>query len=440
MILLDFHNSAVEELLLIRFYNAKSGLKLEKIDYTVADFDRVLYRIHNPDKDKTKLLVSLLVNFFNELREYDVETVLKREYGAYVLDQPYPGYSVTLCFDLTNVPDDYESLAHRVALMKRHCFAAVFEPFFLLQALADEPIISKRAIIHYSPDEAMQTPIQVHVQLKSHDLLISKILFIDLSVDFLFACTRFNEDYRKLEEIAIHRYVQALEDRITVIFSTVFKDADDVVIGKIFMQEFTEVRRRYDRAPQVLYSHREPPAELRDTDAVGGDNRAYITFVLFPRHLAPNAADRTINLIHTVRNYLHYHIKCAKGYLQLRMRAKTSEFIKILNRAVPTHQQLTDGTGDENSEPAVFVHALGLESSAGGHGPGNRMNRHGGGGRIGGNGFGSDSNMLMPSTLSQSDFACLQKFEDSDDEEDRSEQNGNGDMLNSIPPAPSFDA
>ncbi|VUZ39886.1 unnamed protein product [Hymenolepis diminuta] len=390
MILLDFHNPAVEELLLIRFYNAKSGLKLEKIDYTVADFDRVLYRIHNPDKDKTKLLVSLLVNFFNELREYDVETVLKREYGAYMLDQPYPGYSVTLCFDLTNVPDDYESLAHRVALMKRHCFAAVFEPFFLLQALADEPIISKRAIIHYSPDEAM--------------------------------------------------YVQALEDRITVIFSTVFKDADDVVIGKIFMQEFTEVRRRYDRAPQVLYSHREPPAELRDTDAVGGDNRAYITFVLFPRHLAPNAADRTINLIHTVRNYLHYHIKCAKGYLQLRMRAKTSEFIKILNRAVPTHQQLTDGTGDENSEPAVFVHALGLESSAGGHGPGSRMNRHGGGGRKGGNGFGSDSNMLMPSTLSQSDFACLQKFEDSDDEEDRNEQNGNGDILNSIPPAPSFDA
>ncbi|VDL60047.1 unnamed protein product [Hymenolepis diminuta] len=375
MILLDFHNPAVEELLLIRFYNAKSGLKLEKIDYTVADFDRVLYRIHNPDKDKTKLLVSLLVNFFNELREYDV---LKREYGAYMLDQPYPGYSVTLCFDLTNVPDDYESLAHRVALMKRHCFAAVFEPFFLLQALADEPIISKRAIIHYSPDEAM--------------------------------------------------YVQALEDRITVIFSTVFKDADDVVIGKIFMQEFTEVRRRYDRAPQVLYSHREPPAELRDTDAVGGDNRAYITFVLFPRHLAPNAADRTINLIHTVRNYLHYHIKCAKGYLQLRMRAKTSEFIKILNRAVPTHQQLTDGTGDENSEPAVFVHALGLESSAGGHGPGSRMNRHGGGGRKGGNGFGSDSNMLMPSTLSQSDFACLQKFEDSDDEEDRNEQNGNGDV------------
>ncbi|KAH9279760.1 Actin-related protein 2/3 complex subunit 2 [Echinococcus granulosus] len=391
MIFLEFHNSAVEDLLLTRFSNAKAGFKFEKIDYTVADFDRVLYRIHNPEGDKSKLLVSLLVNFFDELKEYDVEGLLRREYGAYILDEPYPGYSVTLCFDLQNVPEDCEVVARHVAMLKRNCFAAVFEPFFLLQALADEPIISKRAVIHYSPDEAM--------------------------------------------------YVQALEDRITVIFSTVFKDADDVVIGKIFMQELTEVRRRYDRAPQVLYSHREPPAELRDTDAVGGDNRAYITFVLFPRHLAPHSADRSINLIHTVRNYLHYHIKCAKGYLQLRMRAKTSEFIKILNRAVPHQQQQQQqqqlNNGEESAEPAVFVHALGLESSRSQihRQPANRR------GLASGNAFSSE-NMLMPSTLSQSDFACLQKFEDSEDEREEEEDGVLSAplMANSIPPSPCFDA
>ena len=31
-------------------------------------------------------------------------------------------------------------------------------------------------------------------------------------------------------------YVEAKEDRVTVIFSTVFKDDDDVIIGKVFMQ------------------------------------------------------------------------------------------------------------------------------------------------------------------------------------------------------------
>lgn len=31
-------------------------------------------------------------------------------------------------------------------------------------------------------------------------------------------------------------YVEAKADRVTVIFSTVFKDDDDVIIGKVFIQ------------------------------------------------------------------------------------------------------------------------------------------------------------------------------------------------------------
>ena len=35
--------------------------------------------------------------------------------------------------------------------------------------------------------------------------------------------------------------------------------------------------------------------------------------VLFPRHFKDAAAcDKTINLIHIFRDYLHYHIKCSK--------------------------------------------------------------------------------------------------------------------------------
>lgn len=34
--------------------------------------------------------------------------------------------------------------------------------------------------------------------------------------------------------------------------------------------------------------------------------------VLFPRHTCPEARDNTINLIHTLRDYVHYHIKCSK--------------------------------------------------------------------------------------------------------------------------------
>uniref|UniRef100_A0A7M4FRH0 Arp2/3 complex 34 kDa subunit n=1 Tax=Crocodylus porosus TaxID=8502 RepID=A0A7M4FRH0_CROPO len=77
---------------------------------------------------------------------------------------------------------------------------------------------------------------------------------------------------------ALSRYVEAKKDRVTVVFSTVFKDDDDVVIGKVFMQEFKEGRRASHTAPQVLFSHREPPLELKDTDAAVGDNIGYITF------------------------------------------------------------------------------------------------------------------------------------------------------------------
>lgn len=49
----------------------------------------------------------------------------------------------------------------------------------------------------------------------------------------------------------IFRYVEAQEDRVTVVFSTVFRHEDDMVIGKVFMQELKEGRRASHTAPQV---------------------------------------------------------------------------------------------------------------------------------------------------------------------------------------------
>lgn len=73
-------------------------------------------------------------------------------------------------------------------------------------------------------------------------------------------------------------YVEAKSDRVTVIFSTIFRDEDDVVLGKVFMQELREGRRASHTAPQVLFTHREPPLELANTDARVGDNIGYVTF------------------------------------------------------------------------------------------------------------------------------------------------------------------
>lgn len=90
-------------------------------------------------------------------------------------------------------------------------------------------------------------------------------------------------------------YVEAKSDRVTVIFSTIFRDEDDVVLGKVFMQELREGRRASHTAPQVLFTHREPPLELANTDARVGDNIGYVTFGM----------QKFIDLISVVKQFPH---------------------------------------------------------------------------------------------------------------------------------------
>ncbi|KAK3589596.1 hypothetical protein CHS0354_043057 [Potamilus streckersoni] len=282
MILLEINNRIVEEALTLKIKNAKEGAKPDSIDITVADFDGVLFHISNQNGEKTKVMVSISLKFFKDLQEHGADELLKREYGS-LLVPTEDGYNASVVVDLENIPSNWEETVKKIGLLKRNCFASVFEKYFEFQAKGEGG--HKRAVIHYRDDETM--------------------------------------------------YVDAQKDRVTVIFSTIFKDDDDIIIGKVFMQEFKEGRRKYQQAPQVLFSHKDPPQELQNTDARVGDNIGYITFVLFPRHTSAGARDNTINLIHTLRDYLHYHIKCSKAYIHSRMRAKTSDFLKVLNRARP---------------------------------------------------------------------------------------------------------
>ncbi|OON17708.1 Arp2/3 complex, subunit p34-Arc, partial [Opisthorchis viverrini] len=314
MILLDVFNVAVDDILNSRFESAKQDPEQRvKLNYTVADFDGVAYHISDGN-EKKQLLVSIFIKFFNELKEHGTmeipitlpllnvpvafslippisvqvfyldcsavcETYLRKEYGDLLLQTPETGQSVTLAIDLDKLPENHAALARKCALLKRNCMASLFTKFFDLHANAGPTTPGIRAVIHYRSDETL---LKVHV----------------LCTTYLF-------------------------------------------------QEFTEARRRLDRAPQVLYSHRVPPAELQGTNAVVSDSVAYITFGTYgfyvsaswlsqlrTRHISSEASrQKSIDLIHTLRNYLHYHIKCSKAYIQMRMRAKTSEFLKVINRA-----------------------------------------------------------------------------------------------------------
>merc|ERR1711902_39523 len=220
------------------------------------------------------------LKFYKELKEQGAEGVLQREYGDMLVD-PEDGFDATVQVDLSNIPENWEEIVKKCGRLKRNCFAAVFEKYFEFQERGEEG--QSQAVIHGRDDETM--------------------------------------------------YVEAKSDRVTVIFSTIFKDASDIILSEVFMREFREGRKAKATAPTVLFSNKEPPMGLQDTDARTGEGVGYITFVLFPRHTGADTRDNTIDLIHLFRDYLHYHLKCSKAYIHSRMRAKTSEFLKVLNRA-----------------------------------------------------------------------------------------------------------
>ncbi|ANB12533.1 Arc35p [Sugiyamaella lignohabitans] len=277
---------------------------LSSIDQVVSDFDNVKFHISTPES-KTKLVVSLYIKCYKDLQKYGVEQLLDREYGQFKLSTPEDNYNYSLLLDLEQLweldHDKRQEIVDNIALLKRNALAAPFElAFSKFDELAADA--AQRSLDLYVPEDSN-----------------TEVMTIN---------------YRDEESI----YIKPSHDRVTVIFSTIFRDETDQVFGKVFLQEFVDARRRaIQNAPQVLYSHREPPLEIRGVPGVraGSEQVGYVTFVLFPRHLAPGRRENCISHIQTFRDYFHYHIKCSKAYMHSRMRYRVSEFLKVLNRAKP---------------------------------------------------------------------------------------------------------
>jgi actin related protein 2/3 complex subunit 2 len=286
MILLESHNVIIQNTLTERF-NVDKSQKLSSLDLLFVDYDGVRFHLWTGDR-RTVLILSMNIRCWNELVQYGANDVISREYGKYVKADTEPDYNVSLEFDTEQLPTgaELEALIKNVALLKRNALAAPFElAFNTVKTL--ENTTGPFMQIHYRDEEAI--------------------------------------------------YIQASHDRVTVFFSTIFREDTDRIFAKVFLQEFVDARRlpNIQQAPQVLYSTRDPPLELRSLPGIqNSENMGYVTFVLFPRHFAnPDIAASTISHIHLFRDYLHYHIKCSKAYMHSRMRHRVTEFLKVLNRA-----------------------------------------------------------------------------------------------------------
>lgn len=167
--------------------------------------------------------------------------------------------------------------------------------------------------------------------------------------------------YRDEEAI----YVKASHDRVTVIFSTIFREETDRVFGKVFIQEFVDARRRaIQNAPQVLFRN-DPPLELQNVPGVStttGGDVGYVTFgVFYPAVLTKSSANfdslipSTSDTPEDARCYLPYsdfqglfplphqsikgmgrikhcswymHSDYEQAYIHSRMRRRTADFLQ----------------------------------------------------------------------------------------------------------------
>jgi len=283
MILLDSHNRILLETIQQRFANSKR--ELVAVDF--ADFDGVSLKINTPEENKAIVYISIAWSCIPQLLKYGAKQDLQKVYGPMLQATPEAGYDITLKIDLDNPSENPENLPQKLSNLKRHVLAAPFKSTFEKLAKGERP--NEIIPINYRDGESF---------------------------------------YIKPES----------DGRCTVIFSIAFKDAGDAVLAKVFLQEFADARRSMRGVPSVNYNYKEAPAELQGYNGISQQeitSNGFVSFVLFETHLAPNNVFKTINLIQTFRNYLHYHIKCSKAYMHNRMRNRVSAWLQVLNRARP---------------------------------------------------------------------------------------------------------
>lgn len=287
------HNQVLQDTLWQRFNSEKQ----EFVDVRLTDYDGAAYHIHTPDEPSI-LFISFRWHCFPALVKYGAVQLLEKQFGSFIAATPEAGWDFTLVVNLAQTVDDKEEFISKVGRLKHTVMSAPLE-----RAFAEHDKLGKDK--SYRVDQELM-----------------------------------RVAYRVSESGEEVFWIRAQQDRVTVIFKTMFQEDSDRIFGRVFLQEFVDARRQavLQNAPQVL-SSKEAPLDLRQAGGVEAGEKGqqtFVTFVLFPRHFSPGPVrEQTTGQILLFRNYLHYHIKCCKAYMHSRMRKRVQDFLKVLNRAKP---------------------------------------------------------------------------------------------------------
>lgn len=280
LIILDAKSAILHEQLQPRILEGKR----EPCEITFSDFDEVSYKISCSPETPNIVVVNMAMKAIPALKRMGSQAVIDKLFPGLEV-QPAIGYDLSIQFDCDSLSNPSQFLTS-ISELKRNIMSGPFENNFTA------------------------------LQNKTSD---------NLTINMI--------QYRKNEAI----FICPSASKIVVIFVVDFNDVTDKVIAKVFLQEFLEAQRTIRNAPPVSFS-RDPPGELsKISHPFKSDVAGYLSFAVEERHITGTHKEKAITLLTGFRNYLHYHIKCSKTYLHMRMRKRVAGWMLVLNRAVPEY-------------------------------------------------------------------------------------------------------
>jgi len=289
MILLELANKAIFDALAEQLTQEKPGL----LEFKCSDFDGAMFHVWTSQENENDINISLSYGAAGDILAKGGKARLQKVYGQHLV-APENGYDVTIQYNWPEIAQSRDKMLTDISMIKAWVCASP-----LLQAFE-------------SAESGGSLGGLIDVALRD-----------------------------STERMWI---VQDSADRITVLFSVYFRDPDDIVFAKVFFQE---LKKSLQGAPSCDFSL-QPPGELKTArDLPRGAQIGYVTFVVFDRHFKGPKKENAAFTLTTFRNYLHYHIKCSKSHMHTRMRNRTENLLKILNRAKqePVDQEKKTATG-----------------------------------------------------------------------------------------------
>jgi len=282
MVLLPASNRILEDVLGPRI-RGQIDMK-EPLDVKLCDFDDVSYHVSvNPDAPGV-LQLSMNCACWDQLKAMGTMPQLKTIYGD-LLVAPVGSADVTLSIDLTSPVANPEDLIKKVCMFKSNVLGA--------------------------PIDLYLTQLQIGKASDPVKLAISQ-----------------------REDTVIYFFPKA--DRCTLVYALDFHQKSDLVIGKVFLNAFVEARRTVNNSPICTFDVK-PPMEMRHFNITEPQGTVgFLSITMLKEHVAtPAKKDVAVGMLHMLRNYVQYHIKCSKSFFHQRMRARVVALLQVVNRAKP---------------------------------------------------------------------------------------------------------